>query len=126
MTQRGTRIVPKQSTDRERSIGSREIWTFLLLLFGGFFAGIGWFAGAWMLWWSEVWTRREKLLGTLVLPGGLAASAVGIQQLIAINGSQSALVDAAVLVAAFLAVLAPVAAMLFLARRAVAHASSGV
>jgi hypothetical protein len=43
----------------------------VLLLVGGFVFVIGWFAGVILLWVSDAWTRREKLLGTLVLPFGL-------------------------------------------------------
>ena len=53
----------------------REPAALVLLLFGGFVAGFGWFAGVVLLWWSPRWTFRERLLGTLVIPGGLALSA---------------------------------------------------
>jgi hypothetical protein len=43
-----------------------------LLLFGGFLFGIGWLVGAILLWASSAWRVRDKLLGTLVFPGGLA------------------------------------------------------
>jgi hypothetical protein len=33
---------------------------------------VGWLAGVVMLWNSAVWTTRQKLLGTLVVPGGVA------------------------------------------------------
>ena len=33
--------------------------------------GIGWLAGVLLLWLSKTWTVRDKLLGTLVVPGGL-------------------------------------------------------
>ena len=33
--------------------------------------GIGWLAGVLLLWLSKIWTVRDKLLGTLVVPGGL-------------------------------------------------------
>lgn len=42
-----------------------------LLLAGGFAAVLGWFAGLVLLWRSRTWTLSDKLLGTLVLPGGL-------------------------------------------------------
>jgi hypothetical protein len=42
-----------------------------LLLVGGFAFVIGWFVGLAMLWTSDTWDRKDKLLGTLVLPGGL-------------------------------------------------------
>jgi uncharacterized membrane protein len=33
--------------------------------------GIGWLTGVLLLWLSKIWTVRDKLLGTLVVPGGL-------------------------------------------------------
>ncbi len=47
----------------------------MLLLVGGFFVGIGWVVGLVLLWSSSVWSTREKWLGTLVIPGGLAIPA---------------------------------------------------
>ena len=51
-----------------------------LILFGGFVVIVGWLAGVVLLWNSSVWTTRDKLLATLIWPGGLAAAfyAVGI------------------------------------------------
>ena len=55
----------------------------VLLMFGGFLVGIGWFVGVALLWSSPTWRLREKLLGTFVWPfgyvgvllvGGLATS----------------------------------------------------
>ncbi len=48
-------------------------WAPWLLLFGGFVFLVGWLAGAVLLWNSTVWTTREKILATLIWPGGLAA-----------------------------------------------------
>jgi len=49
-----------------------EIVGLLFLLLGGFFIPfVGWFVGLVLLWTSRVWTTRDKLLGTLVIPGGL-------------------------------------------------------
>jgi hypothetical protein len=45
----------------------------LLLLTGGFLIGLGWLAGVALLWASPRWDTRDKLLGTLIWPGGLAA-----------------------------------------------------
>ncbi|MFA5787272.1 MAG: hypothetical protein WDA71_09900 [Actinomycetota bacterium] len=45
-----------------------------LLLFGGFLMGVGWLAGVVLLWMSPVWSRRHKLLGSLLVPGGLASA----------------------------------------------------
>jgi len=45
----------------------------LLLLIGGIVIPLfGWVAGVVLLWASPVWTVREKLAGTLLVPGGLA------------------------------------------------------
>ena len=43
-----------------------------LLLIGGFILIVGWFVGVVLLWTSRIWTVRDKLIGTLVVPGGLA------------------------------------------------------
>src|SRR4051812_11147183 len=43
----------------------------VLLLVGGFLWVIGWIAGVVFLWLSDVWTTRQKIIGTLVVPGGL-------------------------------------------------------
>jgi hypothetical protein len=53
--------------------GWRETAALVLLLFGGFIFGAGWIAGLVLLWSSAVWKPWEKLLGTLVVPGGLAS-----------------------------------------------------
>ena len=42
-----------------------------LLLLGGFVFVVGWFLGVGLLWSSSTWKVRDKLLGTLVIPGGL-------------------------------------------------------
>lgn len=54
----------------------REKLAILLLLFGGFAGGIGWLAGVVLLWLSPRWRDRDKLIGTLLLPGGLVLSLV--------------------------------------------------
>jgi hypothetical protein len=53
--------------------GALEVVTLVLLLIGGIVIPvIGWLVGVVLLWTSEVWTARERLVGTLVVPGGLA------------------------------------------------------
>lgn len=49
-------------------------WIPWLLLLGGFLFGVGWLVGVVALWASSAWRFRDKLLGTLVLPGGLAGT----------------------------------------------------
>lgn len=44
----------------------------VLLLVGGFLYLIGWIVGVVFLWLSDVWSTRDKIIGTLVTPFGLA------------------------------------------------------
>ena len=49
----------------------REVAAVVLLPFGGVVIPVGgWFVGLYFLWSSPVWTVREKLAATLVLPFG--------------------------------------------------------
>ncbi len=45
----------------------------ILLLVGGFLFILGWVAGVILLWLSGVWSVRQKIIGTLLVPGGLLA-----------------------------------------------------
>ncbi len=45
-----------------------------LILFGGFVLIVGWLAGVVLLWNSSLWKTRDKVLATLIWPGGLAAA----------------------------------------------------
>lgn len=45
----------------------------VLLLIGGFLYLVGWIAGVVFLWLSDVWSTRQKIIGTLFVPGGLVA-----------------------------------------------------
>ena len=66
---------PDELGDRR---GTREWAAIVLLLFGGFIFVVGWFAGVILLWSSRAWTTRDKWIGTLVTPGGLATALVGL------------------------------------------------
>lgn len=55
-----------------------EVATIPLLAVGAILFSVGWFVGVMLLWRSPVWRLRDKLIGTLVLPGGLFGSVVGI------------------------------------------------
>jgi hypothetical protein len=59
---------------REDRRGLREWAAVILLPLGGFAFGVGWLVGLILLWSSRLWTTRDKLIGTLVIPGGLATS----------------------------------------------------
>ncbi len=73
---------PREIIEAERPVvpaerrGTREWAAIFLLLFGFFAAGVGWVIGVILLWRSRAWTTRDKLIGTLVLPGGLVATAL--------------------------------------------------
>jgi uncharacterized membrane protein len=57
--------------------GGMELAAVLFLLLGGIVIPVlGWFVGVVLLWMSPRWTARDKLLGTLVWPGGLLAPAL--------------------------------------------------
>jgi len=51
----------------------RDAVGLALLPFGAIAFGVGWLVGVVLLWTSDRWTTREKLLGTLVWPGGVLA-----------------------------------------------------
>ena len=51
---------------------ARERWVPWLVLAGGFLVGVGWFVGVAWLWSSHTWTRKEKIIATLLVPGGIA------------------------------------------------------
>jgi hypothetical protein len=48
-----------------------DLITVVLLLLGLLVLGVGWLIGLALLWASPTWRLRDKLLGTLVVPGGL-------------------------------------------------------
>ncbi len=66
---------PESFVPAERR-GTREWVAICLLLFGFIAAGVGWIVGVVLLWSSRAWTTRDKLIGTLILPGGLFATVV--------------------------------------------------
>jgi hypothetical protein len=58
---------------RPRKRGWLEVAALVLLLVGGVVLPvIGWFVGLVLLWVSDAWSGRDKLIGTFVVPGGLA------------------------------------------------------
>jgi hypothetical protein len=94
----------------ERRSNWREIAALILLPFGGVVVPVGgWLLGVFFLWVSEAWTPRDKLIGTLVVPGGLLLPLV----LLTIGGRSSVLF----VVAVALLLVAPFAAVGYLALR---------
>lgn len=60
-----------QAAALARIPGVLEVAAMVLLLAGGFFLMVGWVVGCILLWVSPRWRWTDKLLGTLVWPGGL-------------------------------------------------------
>jgi uncharacterized membrane protein len=73
--------------------GAQEWVAIVLLLVGGFAWGVGWFIGALMLWTSRAWTLRDKLIGTLIIPGGLALTWLVLAAPLLISPSKCGTVD---------------------------------
>lgn len=111
--------------DHSAPPGSYEWAAIFLLLFGGLRWGIGWIAGLILLWSSSLWTTRDKLIGTLVVPGGLGASVYfvlianfGIGGCFSCTDGPNTAVRLLGLGIAVLLLLAPIATAIYLARRA--------
>jgi hypothetical protein len=103
--------------------GGRESAAIFLLLFGFFLLVVGWIVGLVLLWTSHAWRIRDKLIGTMVLPGGFGGTAFGLQRLIAGTGSSVSSNVLAVVIGAVL-VLAPIFTAIYLARTAAQASSS--
>jgi hypothetical protein len=88
--------------------GLNEWLAIPLLLVGVSLFVVGWFVGVVLLWSSEIWTLRDKLIGTLVLPGGFASA-----PFVFASGSGNLGLALAVLV-----VVLPVLTAIYLGRRA--------
>ena len=70
---------PEALVTRDRPKGQRdgqEVPAITLLAIGGLFIGVGWFVGVYFLWRSRVFTLGDKLIGTLLWPGGLATAMI--------------------------------------------------
>jgi uncharacterized membrane protein len=106
--------------------GLREIAAVILLLIGGILIPIiGWIIGLILLWSSPVWTSRDKLIGSLIIPGGLMLPfEFFFFSTEECSGSgpcgPSGLEQAAITLGFALAVAAPIVTSIYLARRATA------
>lgn len=65
-------------TARRGGAGGHEWAAIVLLLAGGFIVFVGWIAGAVLLWSSRAWSVRDKVIGTLIVPGGLATAVAAL------------------------------------------------
>lgn len=110
-----------------------ETWAIVLLLLGGFLWFVGWIAGVVLLWSSSLWTTRDKLIGTFVVPGGLAAGVIffffagveggqtcirdGEAPVWTCTGGPSTLALTGMIVAMAVLVIGPIATAVYLGRR---------
>lgn len=70
-------VAAEQDGEPGQRRGPLEWGAIILLLVGGVVIPvIGWIVGVLLLWISQVWTTREKSIGTLVVPGGLLPGVV--------------------------------------------------
>jgi uncharacterized membrane protein len=96
--------------------GALEVFALTFLLMGGLIIPLfGWFIGVGLLWMSEAWTTKDKLIGTFLLPGGLALGAFGLvfavpSWVIGLPGAVEGLIVTAVL-------LTPIGTTIYLASR---------
>jgi len=113
--------------------GTHEWAAIILVLAGGFLFGVGWIAGVVLLWTSKAWTVRDKLIGTLVVPGGLAlanlfllfaldgasqtCTQVGNQPMVC-SGGESGLVTGLIVAGLIACIVLPILTAIYLARRA--------
>lgn len=65
-------VYPPTPSQTQFKPGAVEIGALVLLLVGGLILPLfGWVIGVVLLWISNAWNVRDKILGTLVIPGGL-------------------------------------------------------
>ncbi|MGI5224247.1 HAAS signaling domain-containing protein [Actinoallomurus sp. CA-142502] len=84
---------PRAAATGRRAVGAFELVAVILLLIGGIvLPGLGWVIGVVLLWASARWTTLDKLIGTLIFPGGLA---VGVWFLFFWSGSSVCSADGA-------------------------------
>jgi uncharacterized membrane protein len=62
----------------QRKSRVHEIFAVILVSIGGFVAGIGWLVGIVLLWTSDRFTRADKVIGTILVPGGFLTSFVAL------------------------------------------------
>jgi hypothetical protein len=113
--------------------GIHEWAAIFLVLFGGFAFAFGWVIGLILLWSSRAWNTRDKLIGTFLVPGGLAGGVYALLFLFAsagqvctgtrnggehCTGGPSTLGLIATLAGLAFLLLAPIATSIYLARRA--------
>jgi uncharacterized membrane protein len=112
---------PSGQAGHGAGLGALEVSAIVLLLLGGFLAGIGWLAGVVLLWMSPRWRTGDKVLATAVWPGGLLVPGVILAVVTAAADTRRQLAPvhlAVVLIFVLFAVLGPVLVAIRLVRHA--------
>jgi uncharacterized membrane protein len=116
-----TAAAPSDRAAHGAGLGALEISAIVALLLGGFLAGIGWLAGVVLLWLSPRWRTGDKVLGTLVWPGGLLVPVVILAVVTAAEGGRGQMGPAhlaVVLIFVLFALLGPILVAVRLVRHA--------
>ena len=107
----------RTSVATTRRFGTLEVLALILLV-------AAWPVGAILLWVSKTWTRREKLLGTLIPPGGYPAVLLIMSTFHWITAASEAgpawvdvTVSALLFTTSLVALIAPVGMIVYLATR---------
>jgi hypothetical protein len=89
MTAPRRRAHPWAVETKQTSVSSRrwDAWAPWLIIFGPLASGLGWILGVLILWTSPTWSRRDKLVATLVPPVGLVALFFGLVTALSAAGS---------------------------------------
>lgn len=110
--------IATEARERFGIVSPRPRWTdtaaVVLLPIGGLVLPVvGWVVGVAFLWMSAVWTTRDKVIGTLIVPGGLLLPAgLGLMASRVMRGT--GVVEAVVLIALL---IAPIVVAVHLGRK---------
>ena len=99
-----------------KTLAFRNASTIASLLGGILIFGLGWFVGLALLWTSPTWRVRDKVLATLVVPGGLPMAL--IIAAFGVPGTVAARVPGLVAMMQLALIIAPVGVAVSLARHA--------
>lgn len=69
--------IAREARDETDAAPVRRRWTDIAAVVALPFPFIGWIVGAVLLWMSELWSTRDKLIGTLAGPGMFVLGALG-------------------------------------------------
>jgi hypothetical protein len=111
-----------------------DVAAVVLLLVGGLIVPVvGWFVGLVLLWVSNAWNVRDKVIGTVFVPGGLGLAGFLILLAGATGGSSGSepsgsadLVDALVMTSFLAIIVAPIITTAYLTYRLLRRPASAM